>query len=335
MSNNFFLLPTEEQLALIKKAGDHFDMPEMIIEKDIWICWLLDKIFKLPVQMAFKGGTSLSKVFGLIHRFSEDCDITIDYRHFNPTLILENTSKTQLKKASDQLKLHLQHYISNSVLPYLKNQIPKSSEITLSEDGEQLRFYYPSVIGQSHDYLRDHVFIEFGVRNSTEPCEKHPIKTYLSQVIADDLNLPTPAICTLSPIRTYFEKATLIHVECHRDRMTKTPERFSRHWYDLFMLHNSWVGEKALDNIEILKSVITHKKSFFNSSYAHYDDCLLGKFRLIPNEHYLKNLEDDFLRMNVTGMFHQSPPSFNEIIKSLAELEAILKKLNVENNYAL
>lgn len=78
MSNNFFNLPQEEQSALIKQAGDQLDISDMIIEKDLWLCWVLEKIFALPVLMAFKGGTSLSKVFGLIKRFSEDCDVTID-----------------------------------------------------------------------------------------------------------------------------------------------------------------------------------------------------------------------------------------------------------------
>lgn len=331
MTDNFFTLPAEEQSALIKKAADQLGMSEMIIEKDIWVCWLLEKVFSLPVQMAFKGGTSLSKVFGLIKRFSEDCDITIDYHNFKPELDLENTSRSQIKKASDQLKTQLQAYISETVLPFLKNEIEKtfdkkSFEITLSEDGEQLRFYYPSEIGESHGYLRDHVFLEFGVRNSTEPCEKHPIQTYLSQVITIDLGLPKPIVNTLSPIRTFFEKATLIHVECHRDRMIKTPERLSRHWYDLFMLNNSWVGKQALDHSEILKSVIEHKKAFFNSSYANYDDCLISKFRLVPDEHYLKNLEQDYTQMINAGMFHESPPTFNEMINGISDLEKMINK---------
>lgn len=204
MSNNFLNLSVEEQAGLIKKAGDLFDLPDMIIEKDFWVCWLLEKIFELPIQMAFKGGTSLSKVFGLIKRFSEDCDITIDYHNFKPDLDLVNSSRTQLKKVSNQLKKELKIYISKNALPHLREQISKSFpertfEITLSEDGEQLRFYYPSVVRASHNYLRDHIFIEFGVRNSTDPCEKHPVISYLSQVVSSDLCLPKPIVDTLSP----------------------------------------------------------------------------------------------------------------------------------------
>ena len=326
MSNNFFTLSQEEQAALIKKASSQFDMPESVIEKDIWVCWLLEKIFALPVQMVFKGGTSLSKVFKLIHRFSEDCDITIDYRFFKPDLNLRNLSKSQLKKVGEQLKLQLQTYVLNIALPYLRDQAlkafsEKKFEITLSENGEQFRFYYPSIMSEMHDYLRDHVLIEFGVRNSTEPCERHVIQTYLEKVTGSDLHFPELMINTLSPIRTFFEKATLIHVECNRDRMIQTPERLSRHWYDLYMLNNSWVGETAFENAFILKNVIEHKKAFFNSSYANYDSCLLGKFRLIPDDFHLKNLKDDFRKMIRAGMFHESPPKFDEMVKTLFRLE--------------
>ena len=93
MRNNFFILQPPEQAALIEKAADQLGMPAVIIEKDIWVCWLLEKIFSLSaIQMAFRGGTSLSKVFNLIKRFSEDCDISVDYHNFKPNLDLENTS---------------------------------------------------------------------------------------------------------------------------------------------------------------------------------------------------------------------------------------------------
>lgn len=354
MSNHFFNLLPDEQAALIKKAGDQLDMPDMIIEKDLWVCWLLEKLFSLPIQMAFKGGTSLSKVFNLIKRFSEDCDVTIDYRNFQEEIDLERTSRTQIKKASDRLKEQLKNYIFQTVLPYMKEQVStafpdKLFEFTLSDNGEELRFYYPSVcinylvtddnmrrvtddgnyrVVEANRYLRDHVLIEFGIRNSTEPCEKHQIIPYLSQVINQDIELPKPMINTLSPLRTFWEKATLIHVECHRERMTKSPERLSRHWYDLCMLQNSWVGEQALLSSEILKSVIDHKKAFFNASYASYDDCLSGNFCLIPVNPYFENLEKDFTQMREAGMFHESPPAFNKIMESMEDLKKAINQKN-------
>lgn len=332
MSHNFFDLSIEEKSVLIRKAAEHLSVSDIVIEKDIWVCWILEKLFELPVQMAFKGGTSLSKVFNLIKRFSEDCDITIDYRNFSEELTLGSLNKSQLKKISEQLKEKLKAYVSKIVLPHLQVQISKnfrgdSFEITLSEDGEQLKFYYPSLVSKSDGYLRDHVLVEFGIRNSTEPFEELPVLTYLEQVVENKIKLPKPKIPTLSPIRTFWEKATLIHVECHRERFTHSPERLSRHWYDLFMLSNSWVGEKALINKEILQNVIVHKKAFFNAAYANYDHCLSGRFHLIPKEQYLKDLEKDYKIMIEAEMFYDLPPSFGKIMEDLKELETIMNLL--------
>ena len=331
-NNDFFALPVQEQIGLVRQAANQLDIPEMIIEKDLWICWLLETLFKLPIKMAFKGGTSLSKVFGLIKRFSEDCDITIDYRNFKPALNLKGINNTQLKKISLELKTHLRQYVLKTVMPYLKKELTqhfprKTFEITVSEDGEQLHFYYPSVIGLSQGYLRDHVLLEFGVRNSTEPCEKHSVQPYVAQAAVGDIKWPAFFINTLSPLRTFWEKATLMHVECHRERMINNPERLSRHWYDLYKLHQAGIGILALQARDILKNVIEHKKAFFNAGYTHYDDCLSEKFRLIPEIIYLENLKKDFSKMIEAGMFHEAPPSFNEIIKELKELEEHINKV--------
>lgn len=341
MATNFFNLSAEQQLALIKKAGDKFDLSDMIIEKDLWICWVLEKIFELPVKMVFKGGTSLSKGFDLIKRFSEDCDITIDYRNFQPELDLQNLPvRSQLKKLREELKAQLSIYVSEKIVPHLQEQASKmlfgnTFNITLSDNGEELRFYYPSVIDNltaSSGYLKDNVLIEFGAANITEPCSKHQISPYLKQVASSDLDFPEPMINILSPIRTFWEKATLIHVECHHDNLNKDPERLSRHWYDLWMLNDSWVGKEALSSSEILKSVVQHKEAFYRAAYSHYDDCLGGKLRLIPGEKYLNNLRQDFLKMIESEMFYGVEPKFSIIMEALEKLETLINQMEISHS---
>ena len=330
---NFFELPVEERRAYITQTADHLDVSDLIVEKDLWVCWLLEMVFLLPTPMVFKGGTSLSKGFNLIKRFSEDCDITIDYRHFSNQIEFEKISRSQLKKVSDALRQQLQHYVSETILPFLKDKASTlfsahSFEITLSEDREQLRFYYPSDLNSPlQGYLRDHVLLEFGIRNSVEPCEKQKITPYLINVVPNHIALSQPMIDVLSPIRTYWEKVTLIHVECNRDRLLATPDRLSRHWYDLFMLDQSWVGKEALLRVDILKDVILYKKAFFNASYAHYDDCLQGLLRLIPEENNKKNLSSDFSKMINAAMFYEPPPSFSNIMDNLKILEDKINRL--------
>lgn len=332
MHNSFFNLAKEERQLIISKAADQMDVSEMIIEKDLWVCWLLEQLFTLPTRMVFKGGTSLSKVFNVIKRFSEDCDITIDYRDFAEQEIdLEKISRSQLKKISQGLKIQLKQFVNNSVLPLLENKIEtqfpeQEFEIVLSEDGEKLEFYYPSIMADSIVYFRDHVLIEFGIRNSTEPCEEHQIIPYLTNSIGSEILVPKPMINTLSPIRTFWEKVTLIHVECHRERLHQTPERLSRHWYDLYMLHHSPIGAEALERLDLLESVLEYKRAFFNASYANYDDCENSKLRLLPSSENLKALSKDYDRMIDANMFYQKPPIFTEIIAVLQALESTINQ---------
>jgi hypothetical protein len=324
---HYFELNPEEQRLVLQQAEDNLNYPSAAIEKDIWICWLLDKLFQLPIQMAFKGGTSLSRIYNLIQRYSEDVDITVDYRNFLNELDLSSISRSQLKKISEQLRSQLITCITDTVLPHLQQEMAtlniKPIEISLSSDGEQLRFYYPSTLNMHH-YLRNYVLLEFGIRNSAEPVEQHSIAPLLA-AHTQAITLPIAMVNVLSPLRTFWEKATLIHVECHRNRLASTPDRLSRHWYDLAKLTHAKIGKEALKANDIFVSVLEHKKAFFNASYANYDDCLVGKFLLIPSESGLGGLKQDYQTMQQSGFFSEDPPEFSEIIKTLTELE---KKIN-------
>lgn len=133
--------------------------------------------------------------------------------------------------------------------------------------------------------------------------------------------MPVAEVKVLNPSRTFWEKATLIHVECHRGRLKSATARLSRHWYDLAKLSQSWVGESAVSDRKLLEDVIVHKKAFFNASYANYDLCLDGKFKLVPNDEEIENLKMDYIEMQNAGMFSQKPQPFNELISVLARLE--------------
>jgi hypothetical protein len=331
MTTDFFKLSRTDQRNVIVAISQQKAMPAAIVEKDLWLCLVLDNLFQLPLSMSFKGGTSLSKVFGLIDRFSEDIDITIDYHNVFPDMDLSKpTSNTALKKLSDQLKLKLRPIVEQQILPHLSTalaaKLPNQQfEITLSESGEELEIYYDSLLGKD-GYLRDHILIEFGIRNSIEPSEVHQIQGMGADVI-DQVSFPKATVKVLAPTRTFWEKATLIHVECNRGRLSDSPERLSRHWYDLTKLYNSWVGEAALTNIQLLKDVIVHKKAFFNASYAHYDDCLRHQFKLLPDKSHIQGLKVDYQKMLNAGMLAKTPPRFEEIIFQLRKLEANINKL--------
>ncbi len=225
---------------------------------------------------------------------------------------------------SDFIHTHVIHHLDEQIKKSLPNLDIK---IVADTAGEQVRFYYPSALNLGPGYLRDHVLLEFGTRNEIDPQEKHIIKPYLAQAINQEIILPMPTIDTLSPLRTFWEKSTLIHVECNRDKLQHSPDRLSRHWYDIFILNHSWVGPMAMTNQDILKKVINHKKAFFNASYANYDDCLAGKFRIIPDMGSLQGLEKDYNLMRESGMFLNEAPAFIDMINSLREYENQLNNL--------
>jgi len=323
---DFLSLSREEQVDIITAGAAQLGKHPVVLQKDFWVCWALKTLFHIPnrVEMAFKGGTSLSKVFNLIHRFSEDVDVTIDYRNwgeeFNP---FSAPSKNQQGIRCERLKERVSQYVHQDVKPVFEERLSSDTNgvgtIEISEDGEKLYVNYPSVLDEKLPYVADKVFIEFGGRNITEPKNRHTIKPYLYE-IAESVEFPSADVDVLSPMRTFWEKATLIHVKCNKDRKAKIEQK-SRHWYDLVMLLKADVGNEALADIILLKDVIHYKKVFFHSGYANYDACLEGGFRLIPGDSLLSLLEEDYKQMISSGMFDMDPPSFEEIVQVLEKTQ--------------
>ena len=331
MPESFLHLEAREQSQIYRALAPQLARSPIVLEKDVWVCWVLKTLFTMPgrLPMAFKGGTSLSKVFGAIARFSEDVDITLDYRgidrSFDP--FGEDVSKTRLRKFSDELKSFVQRHVCAIVAPHIRESLDiafalgaASFRLDVSDDGEQCRLHYPSVLETSADYVGNSVLIEFGGRNITEPNSEHNVVPDIAPFV-DDLEFPQAEVSVLSPTRTFWEKATLMHVECHRNEFRIGADRLSRHWYDLAMLADLPYGQTALDDRALLVDVVKHKKVFYHASYANYDACLIGQLRLIPEESVLTALRDDFQRMISAGMFIGQPPAFDVIIDRLRSLE--------------
>ncbi|WP_439259079.1 nucleotidyl transferase AbiEii/AbiGii toxin family protein [Lonepinella sp. BR2930] len=324
---SYFSLKNEEQFEIIQYYSNKLSMRDYVLEKDIWLCLILDIIFNIPNKhpMAFKGGTSLSKVFGVIDLFSEDIDITLDYRYFDISSSFSlDMSKTKIKHFSDKLKNEVNSYRDNIIIPELKHKLQEYSipvDIKVDESGERVWINYPSIIGVLNQYIKESILIELGGRNIIDPNEKHIVKPY---ILEDELNisLPEAKVIVLSPQRTFWEKATLIHVECHRG-VKQNAERLSCHWYDLVKLYDKGIGKQALFNQELLLDVVNLKSIFFNSSYAHYDDCLDCKFVLAPNDNHFLELEKDYNEMCNSGMIYDDKKyDFYSMMERIKEIES-------------
>ncbi len=277
--------------------------------------------------MAFKGGTSLSKVYGIIDRFSEDVDITLDYRAFGDAFdpFAPGVSRSQIRRFSDRLKSFVATYTQDIVAPALETaaeglSISGRHSVRISDDGERVWFAYPSTVENTTDYLASEVFLEFGGRNVIDPNELHEIAPDIAAQ-TNDLDYPKAMVTVLSPVRTFWEKATLIHVECHRRRLSQNPERISRHWFDLACLAHHNVSRAALTDRVIFEDVVRHKTVFFNANYANYNHCLDGQMRLVPDEDQLVLLESDYEAMRTASIIRDEAPRFDALMERIRNVE--------------
>ena len=324
----YFELPPADQAELLLGLAPVLGRRAEILEKDIWLCLVLGILFDLPGRkpMAFKGGTSLSKVYQAIERFSEDIDVTVDYRSLvDDAPDLATLGSNQRRRLSDALKAALAEHVNRELAPALREAMAQAlpgRQITIevSEDGENLRLYYPSAVENTDAYLRPSVLIEFGGRNATLPRETVEIVPDVTEYVPG-VAFPSARVAVLSPARTFWEKATLIHVECHRPEIRAGAERLSRHWYDLARLADHEIGRNAVSDIELLRDVLSIKETFFRSSHSHYARCLDGGLRLIPQPALLEALREDYRAMLSAQMFYGETLPFDRIVERLADLE--------------
>ena len=334
MADAFLSLPAAERRDILETAADRLGRPAVILEKDVWICHVLHILFSIPdaPPMAFKGGTSLSKVYRIVDRFSEDVDVTLDYRAFADGFdpFASGVSRSAIRRFSDRLKSCVDNHVRHVVGPALEaaaGEIPASGRpaVRIGDDGERAWLAYPSAVDNPHSYLATQVLLEFGGHNVVDPNERHRIAPELA-ALTPDLDWRAAAVTVLSPARTFWEKATLIHVECHRGRLAAGPERLSRHWFDLACLASHDAGRTAIADRALLEDVVRHKTVFFNASYAHYDRCLDGRFRLVPDDDALAGLRSDYDAMRRAGIVGADALPFDELIERLRALEAEINR---------
>ena len=329
MPEQFLHLPAEDRKEILQTAAAELGQQATVLEKDVWVCWALQTLFSMPDAhpMAFKGGTSLSKIYGVIDRFSEDVDVTLDYKAFADGFdpFEPGASKAAIKRFSERLKGYVQEYANETVAPYIDTQLqlfPNSADhsIEVSGDGEKIWVHYPSAVESDDEYMKSSILIELGGRNVIDPNERHTVAPDISELVTG-LDLPSGEVVVLSSGRTFWEKATLIHVECNRKELKADAHRLSRHWYDLRMLARHTSGQAAINNRELFEDVVNHKKVFFNASYANYDACLTGELYLIPEKELINELRTDYEKMLSAGMLYGEPPSFDEIMIDIREVE--------------
>jgi Nucleotidyl transferase AbiEii toxin, Type IV TA system len=305
------------------------------IEKDFWICWTLKHLFALEAipELRFKGGTSLSKVFGLIDRFSEDIDISINRAALgfsgerdpaNPRL-----SGGKRKALREQLGAAIIGEVNAKILPKLRDRFKavlgkQGWQLAPSKDENEemtLVFHYPHAFAYE-EYLRPQIKIEFG-RGDQEPSEESSATPFVAEAFPDIFQEKSAAVVVLDRERTFWEKVTLLHAENHRPDPSKLKARMARHWSDVAVMSTADRFQDEKLSVELLAEVIRFKKIYFPANWAQYDRAVPGTLQIVPNESLQTILRRDYQQMQ--EMFPSKPLRFDEI---LARLEQLQQRIN-------
>jgi len=327
-------LSAERRRLFFGEAETATGIPFPIVEKDYWVVWTLDRLFSIPelkAHLTFKGGTSLSKVYRVIERFSEDIDVSIekDFLGFDHDKSPEKAaSKKKIRAAVEELSAACAKYVQGDLLTALRAAI--TSELGTDQgwgivvdeknsDGQTLLFEYPNLTPRG-DYIQQSVKIELGARSEHWPVSEHPIQSYAKEALKEKVTEPAVRVRVLNAERTFWEKATILHQYAHLPNEKALPPRISRHFYDFFRLLNSEIKTRALADVTLLDRVAVHKSIYFASAWASYETARKGTLVMSPMPRLLDALENDFGQMN--RMFFGAIPDWQLILKTIKQFEA-------------
>ncbi|HLF94332.1 MAG TPA: nucleotidyl transferase AbiEii/AbiGii toxin family protein [Planctomycetota bacterium] len=302
------------------------------VEKDYWVCWLLKQLFTIPEYdgwLVFKGGTSLSKCFNLIRRFSEDIDLAVDFEKLGFTGDRDprqpQLSRTKRGLLLESILAACRDHIAGPFLTTLGGRVRAilgESGWTLTvndQDPHIVEFAYPSSLDAKLDYIRPSVSLELGTHAEPIPREPVPVRPYAAEAFPQLFAEPSCPVLTVVARRTFWEKATILHAEYHRPLEKRMLPRYSRHYVDVALMARSPVKAEALADLALLQSVVTHKDRFYPAGWARYPEARKGTFRMVPRDERLLELRRDHQAMQ--PMFFGDPPLFDDVLRELAKLE--------------
>lgn len=316
------------------------------IEKDFWVCWTLDALFhglkEGGPRLLFKGGTSLSKGFGLINRFSEDIDVTVFRDDIGEPATIEELnalSSNKRRARLDAIKAACQAYINGPLRTELTQILQdrlKTAGLDVhaarveaddaDADKQTLLIWYPTATPQS-DYVRAAIKIESGAKSALDPNSEVPIKPYVDDDLPA-LDLTVPGVRTVDPERTFWDKVVILHGLRRwfdkRGELRGGGQRVSRHYYDLHKLLPTQAGASAIEDPELGADCVAHARMFFNRPDFDLASAAPGSFALAPHDEMIEQLRVDYRAM--TGMIFGEPPRFEVVLESVTALEARLNK---------
>ena len=317
---------------------------EQNVEKDFWVCWTLDALFhgrrNDAPRLLFKGGTSLSKAFGLIHRFSEDIDITVFRQDLGEPISMEDLEQLSGKKRSaklDEIREACRRYLTHELQPEFDQRLRDvlggdpgpGVAVRFDEsdpDRQTLLVRYPTVLAPD-GYVRTEVRIECGAKSALDPHVNASLRPY----IADDVSgieLTVADVITIQPTRTFWDKVVIVHGLRawfdKRGELRQEGQRISRHYYDLHVLAGSAIGERAVADHPLGAECVRHAQMFFGRPDLNLAAAVPGTFRLAPVGRMVDALRRDYDAM--AGMIIGTAPEFGDVMATVADLEGRLNR---------
>ncbi|MBE7659362.1 nucleotidyl transferase AbiEii/AbiGii toxin family protein [Tenacibaculum finnmarkense] len=328
---DFIKLNKKDKLNIFNQTSERTGLPSSAVEKDWWVTLSLNIIFSLPYanHIVFKGGTSLSKAWDLIERFSEDIDLVIDRKHLGFEGKLSKTQVKKLRKASYSfIGTEFYNDINNELINLGVSDYELVVQETKNTDTDPLiiELRYKSLTEKS-DYLRPRVLIEVGARSLIEPVDE---KSIISMVSSEFRKLPFAekeiTIPVVSPKRTFLEKIFLLHEEFQKETKFIRVERMSRHFYDLEKLMDTAHGVEALKDIELYNTIVEHRKNFNAIRGIDYANHIPKLINIIPPEETIKDWKKDYKTMQ-ESMFYGTTISFGKLMERITELNTRIKTM--------
>lgn len=336
--DDFLRLPEPDRKRALTVAATISGRPAHLLEKDVWVVWCLRALFESAIagDLVFKGGTSLSKVYDVIHRFSEDVDLTYSIRAMVPDLAggvggqeaLPRT-RSEEKRWSGEIRRRLPVWVAEHALPIVQKR--------LVEDGVPAQAtaarcnilvdYKPLAVGTS--YSPPTVKLEFGARSTGEPSAVHDVSCDADGLV-QGASFPRARPKVMRAERTFWEKATAAHVFCLQGRLRS--ERFSRHWHDLARLDAAGIAAAAIADEALATAVADHKGMFFPEKDAarhpvSYHAAVQGGIRLVPESEARAALAKDYEDMSVEGLLFEEAEPFDVLMERCAALAAKINRV--------
>jgi hypothetical protein len=333
MTPAFLGLSPDERRLYIDEAAARRGVSPVIIEKDFWVCWLLGVIFESSFRDAivFKGGTSLSKVFGVINRFSEDIDLSLApaFLGLDEPAATTTLSKGQASKWMQRAEATCTAVVRDKLAPEVAAAIGArlgasdspwlTFEVDVSSHSPVVLFHYPTTQPPALEYLKRSVKLEFGSLTDQRPTGSHAVRPWIADVLPDAFTDWHCDVVALDLHRAFCEKATILHAEHHRPADKPTPDRFARHYADTaaLALHADAAG--AIASSELRDHVVRWKSRFFGSAWARYELALPPTFKLVPPPEREEALRRDYRAMR--DMYLSEPQPFEHVLSTLADVE--------------